>query len=115
VIKGFVEYLHSRYSTGISPQTLSRHTSSFNQFLVWCDLNQQENVLNSIMRARESLSEYIIALFHLVRSSQLNVNTAGRYHNHVIEILKFIFDDDEGSISAGLRLVRKSEAASNFL
>jgi len=112
-IKGFVEYLHSRYSTGISPQTLSRHTSSFNQFLVWCDSNEQENVLNSIMRARKSLSEYILALFHLVRSSQLNINTAARYQNHIIEILKHIFDDNDGVISAGLRLIRKSEAASN--
>jgi hypothetical protein len=110
-IKGFVEYLHSRYSTGITPKTLHRYTSSFNQFLVWCDSNQQEDVLNTIMTARKSLAEYIITLFHLTRSSQLNINTAARYQNHIIEILKFIFDDDEGVISAGLRIIRKSETA----
>ncbi len=112
-IMRFVEFLVYKYSTGTRSMTLLRYTDIFVRFLNWCDSNQNKKVLATLSTARESYAQYIQFLTERVRSDCLQVNTAARYQNETKEVLSFIFDDDCGVLSAGLRLIRKSTAASS--
>lgn len=112
-IKNFVEFLCVKYSTGMRESTLNRYVYGFRKFIDWCDNNRQENILNNVVFARKSFDHYVIYLTELTRSSQLNINTASRYQNQVKEILTYLFDDNNGYLTEGLRLLRKSSSANS--
>ena len=112
-IMRYVEFLIYKSNTGTRSSTLLRYTDIFSRFLNWCDSGHNTNVLASLDTARESFAQYIHFLTEQVRSNCLHVNTAARYQNGTKEVLSFIFDDDQGVLTAGLRLIRKSTVASN--
>ena len=113
-IKLFVDFLCVKYSTGMRELTLNRYSYNFRKFIDWCDRNDQKNILDSIVFARNSYDHYIKHLTELTRSNQLNINTAARYQNQVKELLTYIFDDNNGFLTEGLRVLRKSMSATNI-
>jgi len=110
----YVDFLVYKHGTGTRSSTLLRYTDVFSRFLNWCDSSQNTNVLASLQSAREAFTLYVQFLTERVRCGGLHVNTAARYQNENKEVLSFIFDDDHGVLTAGLRLIRKSMAASNI-
>ena len=109
-IPKFLDFLLAKFSLGMRPNTLYRYTDAFQRYITWCDTNF-ENSLANLGAARDAFAYYISSLFEKVRTNQLNVNTAARYQNQVKDVLTYIFEDNNGQLTAGLRIIRKSFSA----
>ena len=109
-VLGYLEYLQAHLQLGKAEQSLKTSVGQFQNFVTWCDENRVQG-LDSKKDFRNGYERFAEHLMHLVRSSEMNINTAAALQLVITTAVKHIYGDPYGDLLRGIRRFRKSIAA----
>jgi hypothetical protein len=104
-IKNFSEYLYGMHKFGKRSSTIENHFRAFDSFVRWCD-TPFPLVFQTINDCREAYYHYTLALNEEVKKSVLHVNSASLKQRKLAIVLRSIFQDTDGIVTAGIKRIR---------
>lgn len=112
IIQRFSEFIYSLHRLGRRSKTIENHINIFIFFIQWCDKNYASVFLTE-SNVREAYFLYNQSLHEEIRENKLHVNSAAMKNRLMAIILSAIFEDNQGSLTAGIKRIRSSSFAAN--